>query len=369
MAETYSMKDDFFNIETASYMIRLLKEAWPPLDEKACLKQMVDGFEGLELKERMTHVCSCLEVFLRENYRETVGILTKVMERAMPGQFIFGGFCEYIERHGCTDKEVDFSLETLGLFTKCFTAEFAIRRFINEYPEKTLEAMLAWSLSGHVDQRRLASEGLRPKLPWAKGISIDYKKAMAPLNNLYMDKERYVTRSVANHLNDVSKIDPKLVLTTLKEWQKLGKQDPNEMAYIIKHSTRTLVKKGHQPALALLGFKEHPKIVVERLVITTPHINIGEYLNFSVDLKALEAEKLLLDYVIEYPMANEKRATKVFKLKQVSIGKGQTVQLAKNHAFKQMTTKKLYTGNYKLTLQINGHPYNEGHFFINCDEL
>jgi 3-methyladenine DNA glycosylase AlkC len=56
-----------------------------------------------------------------------------------------------------------------------------------------------------------------------------------------LDESRYVTRSVANHLNDISKIDPELVIKTLALWQNNNKS--KDINYIISHSTRTLVKK------------------------------------------------------------------------------------------------------------------------------
>lgn len=69
-------------------------------------------------------------------------------------------------------------------------------------------------------QKRLTSEGLRPKLPWAIGITLDYREGAKPLENLYYDSGRYVTRSVANHLNDISKMEPSYVLSRLNEWQE-----------------------------------------------------------------------------------------------------------------------------------------------------
>jgi 3-methyladenine DNA glycosylase AlkC len=48
---------------------------------------------------------------------------------------------------------------------------------------------------------------------------------------------------VANHLNDISKIDEDWVLKKLNEWEKSGKQTPKEMQYIRNHATRTLRKK------------------------------------------------------------------------------------------------------------------------------
>jgi len=327
--ERYSMKDDFFNEKTARLVTENIYAVWPEFDEEGCHKQIVAGFHGLELKARMSHIRSCLEEYLTEDYKRNIEIMTKALDRLDQGHFVFGAFCEYVEYNGCSDNLVDLSLHTLGIFTKKFSAEFSIRRFINKYPEQTLETMIAWSLSDDTDQCRLASEGLRPKLPWASGIKFDYRNGMLPLENLYKHKDRYVTRSVANHLNDVSKINPEIVVSTLTRWKTQNQQDPKEMAYIISHSTRTLVKRSYQPALALLGYKSDPEILIEDFRVTTPEINIGDALLFTCTIQCLEDVDLMIDYVIDYPMANEKRSTKVFKIKKVKGKQEQVIDVSK----------------------------------------
>jgi len=82
--------------------------------------------------------------------------------------------------------------------------------------------MLNWSKSENYHHRRLASEGSRQKLPWCQKINLDYKKTIKILDNLYFDESRYVTRSVANHLNDISKIDG--VNSQIKEVAELNQR-------------------------------------------------------------------------------------------------------------------------------------------------
>jgi 3-methyladenine DNA glycosylase AlkC len=112
--------------------------------------------------------------------------------------------------------------------------------------------MKEWAKSEHYHQRRLASEGTRPSLPWAIKVNLDYKKPIEILDVLYCDNTRYVTRSVANHMNDISKRDASLVLDTLRKWKNSKKQNKKEMDFIISHSLRTLVKDGNREALNLL---------------------------------------------------------------------------------------------------------------------
>jgi 3-methyladenine DNA glycosylase AlkC len=99
---------------------------------------------------------------------------------------------------------------------------------------------------------------------------LDYKKTIVILDNLYFDKSRFVTRSVANHLNDISKIDPNLVIDTLKKWKKSNKS--KDIDYIISHSTRTLVKLGDKNTLEFLGYSTNPQIEIKNFNIINPEV-------------------------------------------------------------------------------------------------
>ncbi|MBK9613686.1 hypothetical protein [Candidatus Amarobacter glycogenicus] len=66
------------------------------------------------------------------------------------------------------------------------------------------------------------------------------------------DPAETVRRSVANHLNDITKDNPDLVLHTLQRWN--DGQPSVETVWITRHALRSLVKAGHPEALALQGF-------------------------------------------------------------------------------------------------------------------
>jgi len=63
--------------------------------------------------------------------------------------------------------------------------------------------------------RRLASEGIRPRLPWGMDVPA-LKRDPAPilpiLEILKNDPAETVRRSVANNLNDIAKEHPQMVL-------------------------------------------------------------------------------------------------------------------------------------------------------------
>ncbi len=247
-----------------------------------------------------------------------------------------------------------------------FSAEDAIRYFINAYPKQTLAALLRFSRDRHYHVRRLASEGTRPKLPWAQKINIPIQDPLPILDNLFSDKTRFVTRSVANHLNDISKINPELTLMTLKIWQQSGKQDPKEMEYITNHSLRTLIKQGYKNAITYLNFSIEPEVTISDFTIIKNPVKIGTSLDFALTLTALKEEQVLIDYIISYQ--NKKGAMsskKIFKIKKLNMLKNQKLTIQKRHPMREnMTTRTLYPGEHKIEIQINGKIVGGGNFDV-----
>lgn len=361
--ENLLLKDSLFNSDTVSMLANALSQAYPKLNEQDFINSALSAFPNLELKERMSHLTLLIEKSIDADFEETLNILERSLKFASQDEhFVFGAYQEYIMIRGCTEEHLERSLEYMGKFTSYFSAEFAIRPFINNFPEKTYEQFKLWSLSDDHHQRRLASEGLRPKLPWAPKIEFDYSMAVPVLDNLYYDSERYVTRSVANHMNDISKIDPDLAVKTLEKWKADGKQDKKEMTYVINHSLRTLIKKGHPGTLDFLGYPTNPNISIENKMIENPSIQLNDTLIFNFDIVAHEDLSLIVDYNVNYPMAKGKRSDKVFKIKKLNMKAGESISISKKHLFKSMTTKKLYTGTYDLSIRINGMNIDVGSF-------
>jgi 3-methyladenine DNA glycosylase AlkC len=90
-----------------------------------------------------------------------------------------------------------------------------------------------------------APMGIEPDAAYDVGIPL--------LDRLFADPTRYVTRSVANHVNDIFKKDPRLPLDTLERWRGSGYQRPPEMGYVIRHAARTLVRADHPRALHVVN--------------------------------------------------------------------------------------------------------------------
>ncbi|MEO0456537.1 MAG: DNA alkylation repair protein, partial [Cyanobacteria bacterium P01_A01_bin.114] len=250
------------------------------------------------------------------------------------------------------------SLNALKEITKRFSAEDAIRYFINAFPSKTFGFLLDCAKDDNYHVRRWASEGTRPKLPWSQKLITDYKQPLPLLEILYGDTTRYVTRSVANHLNDISKVDPALVIDTLQRWMASQRQTDAEMTFITKHALRTLIKQGNQDALTLLGFGVGPDITITNFSTSTPKVRVGDAFEFSLEIRSNQTQKLLVDYLMYFAGEGQKRRQKVFKLKQLELSAGETITLKKKHPMRLMTTRRLLLGEHQIVLQVNGQAFD-----------
>ena len=367
---TFSLKDQLFNPEKVDYLASLIVQAHPDFAKEAFCQQVVEAFPDLELKARITHMTTCLQNYLPPDYLTALDIILRALPPELDpsktdddfGDFIIAPLSNFVALYGCTAEHLTDSLNALQEITKRFSAEDAIRYFINAFPDETLAFLMDCTSSDNYHVRRLASEGTRPKLPWSQKLTIDYRQPLPILTTLYADKTRYVTRSVANHLNDISKLDAGLVIETLKQWQKGQKQTDKEMAYVTKHALRTLIKQGNQAAFDLIGFGGKPDITVSAFITSTPQVKIGEAFEFTLQMHSHKKQNLVADYVMTFASDAKKPSQKVFKLKQLTLDKDEVITLNKKHPMRLMTTRRLYAGVHEITLQVNGQAYGSLEF-------
>ena len=213
----------------------------------------INSWEGFELKQRMRHISKTLGVFLPFSYKEQIDILIEVKQdfKALEAMI----FQDFVEVFGLDDFEI--SMKALELFTIDSSSEFAIRQFIIKYEDKTINQMKIWAKSKNEHIRRLASEGSRPRLPWAVALpnfKKNPKKVFEIIELLKNDSSKYVQKSVANNLNDISKDNPKMVVEFVKKNLNISKS----LDWICKHGSRTLLKTGDKEVLNLFNFdKSH----------------------------------------------------------------------------------------------------------------
>lgn len=336
-----------------------LVQVFEGFDRKRFVSEGLDGIEALELKERVHHIIAVLHKYLPESFDETakgLSALPEVWDRGDPDDPIRGfamwPITDYVAEHGLESPEVALGL--LEKLTPLFSAEFAIRPFIERHPETTFAALEKWLEHEDEHCRRLVSEGTRPKLPWGiqlKGFVKDPSPLFPLLEALRLDSSEYVRRSVANNLNDISKDHPDKLVKLCKRWQK---QDKGKTDWIIRHATRSLVKAGHPGVFTLLGYTESPNVKIDEFSLPK-QVAIGEALEiaFAVTSQA-KAQRFVLDYAIHFVKANGKTAPKVFKIKNCDLDNHQVLNITKSHSLKLITTRKYYPGEHVLAIHING---------------
>ncbi len=309
-----------------------------------------EEWEARELKQRMRHIAQVLTETLPPSYAEALQILSSIAPQCRGFEYLF--FPEFIEINGL--EHDDLSIPALEHFTKFSSCEFAVRPFIQKDPEKMMQQMQQWAYNNNEHVRRLASEGCRPRLPWAASLNA-FKKNPAPilpiLETLKEDSSEYVRKSVANNLNDISKDHPELVLELARRWYG---QHPHT-DWIVRHACRSLLKKGNPAALSLFGFEGSADIEVHSLEVSTPIVKIGEDLIFTCTIHNNTAlsRKLRIEYEIGFVKANGSQSPKRFKLSEKEYTGGESAVI-KKHSFKLITTRQYYVGEHRLTLIVNG---------------
>jgi len=362
----FSLKDQLFNLQKVRYLAGLFGDSDAGFDAQTFETRVMSRLLELELKERINWIAEVLEQMLPDDYTAAAAMITKALPAPLDpelsdddfGDFIFAPLGEFVARNGMAVGDLPVSYALLAELTKRFTVEYAIRHFLNAHPERTMAELALWAGSENYHIRRLVSEGTRPSLPWGVKIGLEADAGLPLLEMLHSDKTRFVTRSVANHLNDIAKKQPDLVVATLTGWRDMGKQNPKEMRWMTSHALRVLVKQGHQGALELLGFRAAPKVSLGVITLTPKNgqVVIGAQLGFSCAITAARDERLMVDFIIDFVKKDGSRKPKVFKLKQLQIGRGETVVLTKKHRFLgNATTFRVFAGRQKLSLQVNGN--------------
>ncbi len=218
-----------------------------------------------------------------------------------------------------------------------------------------LDQMQLWSKHENHQVRRLASEGSRPRLPWAmalSGLKKDPEPILAILDILKSDPSEYVRRSVANSLNDIAKDNPKIVISIAKKWKGINKETNG----IVKHGCRTLLKQGNPEVMALYGLSPSSQIMIRDFIIESGIVRIGEDLKFSFSLQNTDEQNqcFRLEYAIYYLKQNGQFGKKVFKISEGKIEHGQTIIITKKQSFRIITTRRFYEGVQKLSVILNG---------------
>ncbi|MCB5273546.1 hypothetical protein BJG92_01068 [Arthrobacter sp. SO5] len=324
--------------------------------------------DGLSLRQRTDLVSEALLADLPQDYSTAAAVFRRALDQPeFTGWMIWPVSETAVTLALASPASVAFGdcLLLLTELTPRLTGEFAIRRLLAADLDRALEAIQGWTSHSDWHVRRLASEGTRPYLPWAirvPEIAARPAATLPILDALYRDPEEDVRRSVANHLNDLSRHAPDLVVATAAGW--LAAPDPTTPR-VVRHGLRTLLKKAHPGALALLGFAP------ARLAVTPPRLDRtdvelpGELgFEFEITNNGSAEARLAVDYAVHFAKANGSLAEKVFKLATPVLSPGETRKFSKRHAFRQMTTRVHHAGPHMIELQVNGVRYAPTEFLV-----
>jgi 3-methyladenine DNA glycosylase AlkC len=328
------------------------------------VKEVTKGLPELSLNQRMRNTAEVLHKHLPYNYKKQVELCRKVIPNVQRG-YVSLVFPDFVGLYGKED--FDTSLDALKYFTSFGSSEFAIREFLKKDFKRTIKVMEKWAEDKDHHVRRLASEGSRPRLPWSFKLDEVIKNPQATtviLEKLKADTELYVKKSVANHLNDISKDNPEKMLAMVKSWDK---SNPHT-AWIVKHASRSLIKKGNADSLSVFDFEKNVKVRIENFKLHKNKLKLGDTLSFEFDIVSEKKtpQKLVVDYVIHYVKKGGGLSPKVFKLKELALQPGKTERLKKSQVLKDFTTRKHYAGKHVVEVQVNGKVMAGREFVLIC---
>jgi 3-methyladenine DNA glycosylase AlkC len=347
--------------------VQKLKSAYPSFDETRFVEDIFcPEWEELVLSKRIRHSATVLSQYLPDDYGQAIDILIGILpefpdatwKSSEPTTWIFP---DYVALCGLDD--LDTSEKAMLAITQYASCEVVARHFIEKYGQEMIGRMMAWADSEFDHVRRLASESTRISVPWGiklKSIN-DAPATLIPLlNKLMDDPSEDVRRSVANNLNEMSKVDKRLMLDFCKKW--IGKS--KETDKIIKHASRSLLKHGDAEAMAMFGMEKPVGISIENF-ICDKSVEIGESLVFSFTIKnrSENPPKHRIGYALGLPGANGKTNVKKVRISERSCPPGNTV-IERKHPMTNTSTRTLRPGDGRVGVTINGEAMAEAEFVL-----
>jgi 3-methyladenine DNA glycosylase AlkC len=351
------LKETVYTPEMLNDFAAAVRREHPAFATASFLRRVfTPGWDKLELKQRMRHVTVALHDTLARPYPEAAGVVGRAAAHGRG--FAYLSLSDYVEVYGLDDLAV--SLEALKATTIACSSEFAVRPFLKRYPQATITAMRAWAADSDERVRRLASEGSRPRLPWGMALPA-FKEDPSPtlpiLERLRDDPSETVRRSVANHLNDISKDNPEVFLDLARRW----KGERPETDKMLKHAARTLLKAGHPDAVRLFGFGGGG-VKIRRLRVKPDPVRIGGRLHYAFDAVADQPTLVRIECVVYYRKKNGSHTRKTFKITETELEGTRTFE--RRLSFKDLSTRRHYPGPHHLSIMVNGRETRKKRFEV-----
>ncbi|WP_238650272.1 hypothetical protein [Paenibacillus piscarius] len=335
-----------------------VQAAYPPFEpERFVAAVMKESWEALELKGRMRRITETLGSFLPQRYEEALEIMYAIDEECVGFPYLF--FPDFVEVFGGREEHFELSMAALERFTPKSSAEFAVRPFLLRDPQRTMARMLVWAEHPGEHVRRLASEGSRPRLPWGQALPM-FKRDPSPvlpvLEKLKADPSLYVRKSVANNLNDIAKDHPDIVRDTARRW--MGSNAHTD--WIVRHGCRSLIRKADPEIMALFGYAPEesgaPLVSAAVIAIDPDGLHIGDSceLRYALTVREGESVRIRVEYGIDFVKARGQTSRKLFLLSDRTVPGGSRLTGTRTHRWADLTTRKHYPGEHRITLLVNG---------------
>jgi 3-methyladenine DNA glycosylase AlkC len=234
---------EMFGENLARILAEKIAVVYTEFDSKGFVYDIKIKVVGKSYTQRLEILADTLKKYLPENYPEALATLLQILgpenqeETGMFTNFYWlMPVGKFVEKYGLD--HFTLSVKAIEEITKRNTGEYAIRPYARTYPTKTLAICTKWAKSKNFHLRRLASEGLRPKLPWATKLDVwkeNPKPVFEILELLKEDEVKFVKKSVANHLRDWMKVCPKEAQKIVEVWSKSKNEHTK---WILKHAQR-----------------------------------------------------------------------------------------------------------------------------------
>jgi len=367
MAEALKLQ---YGAEVPQRIAAMIGQVHPRFSTRRFLDHALKGYDELSLMARGRHLADSLALTLPKDFDAAVDILLKSIDARVPAQndssslasFLYLPHTLFVAHYGLDHFET--AMRAQHVLTQRFTAEFSMRSFLQHRRAATLARLAEWTQDPSEHVRRLVSESVRPRLPWAprlREFQANPEPVVHLLDALKDDASLYVRRSVANCLNDIGKDNPDALFLTLRRWNR---DAPPARRWLIRHALRFAIKRGDPEALDLLGYGEAVCVAVSSGSIQPKRASVGGSVTIGADISntGTRLARVLVDLRIHYVKANGASRPKVFKLAELQLPPASTERVVKRISLAQMTTRTHYPGKHAVDLLINGVVFPLGEF-------
>ena len=332
----------------------------------------VRGLDELELLDRARHIASALADSLPE-YPEAVEILLRSLGPEHAKDELVGVGMEpffymphsiFVAERGLDHFEL--SMRAQYELTKRFSAESSIRPYIAKYPERTFALLQEWASDSNAHVRRLVSEGTRLRLPWASRVAwldANPRRVLELLERLKDDHTTLVRRSVANNLNDMSKVHGSIMIETCARWLEGATA---ERRALVEHALRSSMKRRDPDALRLLGYGGRARVELTQIRFDPPRVQIGGRVElcFVLRSRSSEPQELLVDLAVHFVKAGGRTSPKVFKLTRAVLQPRESIELKKSVSLAVHSTRMPRPGRHAVDVVVNGTALPAGSFDV-----